>query len=167
MPYFQGLIYTPNCAVCPLQNDIKVLPDGMVPCKIAIVGEAPSTTDKAKGRGFVDPAGDLLWLLAEQAGFKRDEVWATHAMLCMPRTIKLASGAMLGETIVQQMAARHCRARLLAELQYTGANVIIPLGKWAMQAVTQIKDPKIYSYRGGVLEENLTLLSEAVQRGLI
>lgn len=164
MPYYQGIIYPPDCANCPLQADVKVPPDGQIPAKIAIIGEGPGATEKANGRGFVGPSGELLWLLADQAGIKREDVWVTNAALCQPRKVKLSSGAVLNDQIVLQISARCCRLRLLYELQYVGVQVLVPLGKWALKAITELQDPKIFSYRGGVLQTDLADLANRIAR---
>ena len=155
MAYFQGLWYSAECADCPLQADVKVYPDGAVPASLVFIVDWPSDADKAQGRYLLGPAGELLWLLANQAGIKREEIWTTGAMLCKPRRVKLGSGAVLPETIVQQIAARCCRTRLLQEIKHVGAQVLVPFGKWAIKAVTTISDPKVYSYRGAVIQSDL------------
>lgn len=164
-PYYHGLIAQPNCEACPLRDDVKVYPDGPVPARIAIVGEAPGQNEVSTGRGFVGPSGMLLWHLAREAGFTRDDVWVTNASLCLPRRIKLSSGAVLPLLYVQALASMYCRSRLLHELQAVAPKVVIPVGNWALWSLTDIPKAKIYAYRGSRLDVDVAALADLVDQG--
>jgi len=163
--YYHGLIATPDCSACPLRDDVKVYPDGPVPARIAIVGEGPGSSETAMGRGFIGPSGKLLWHLAQEAGFTRDEVWVTNAALCAPRKVKLASGAVLPQVYVQALSSMYCRSRLLHELVAVNPKVVIPVGNWALWALTDIPKAKIYAYRGSRVDIDLQTMADIVDSG--
>jgi hypothetical protein len=122
-----------------------------------------NSTEKVEGRGFVGPSGQALWQLAKMAGFTRDEVWVSNAALCSARRVKLINGAVIPKMEVKAIAAMRCRARLVAELNYVNPQVIVPLGNWALWALSDIPKAKIYAYRGSRLEVDLNkLLSDII-----
>lgn len=165
-PYYHGLIAQPDCTSCPLIHDTKVYPDGPVPARLAFVGEEPGDQELSEGRGFVGPSGQLLWMLAERAGIKREDVWVSNAALCQARKIVLSNSAVIPKPVVKQMAAKACRSRLLKEICYVGSPVVVPLGNWAGWALSDIQKFKIYAYRGSRIDVDLTRLCEMVERGL-
>lgn len=164
-PYFHGLLAQPDCERCPLRYDVKVMPDGPVPAPIAFVGEEPGNTELVEGRGFVGPSGQILWMLAQSAGFTREDVWVSNAALCVARPVKLPSGAILSKMKVKAMAAQACRQRLLGELITVDPVVVVPLGNWALWALADIPNARIYSYRGSRIEMDLNVLLDLVKRG--
>lgn len=146
-------------------HDTKVLPDGPIPARIAFVGEEPGEQETVEGRGFVGPSGQLLWMLAEQAGIKREDVWVTNAALCRARKIVLSNSATIPKPVVKQMAAKACRVRLLKELLYVGSPCVVPLGNWALWSTSDIPKAKIYAYRGSRIDVDLHALCELVEKG--
>lgn len=167
IPYYHGLLYQPDCGDCYLRYDTKVLPDGPIPARIAFVGEEPGAREKVEGRGFVGPSGQALWHLAKMAGFAREEVWVTNAALCAARDVKLTSGecSRMPKAEVKAIAAQCCRARLVAELKYVNPQVIVPLGNWALWALSDIAKAKIYAYRGSRMDVNLDVLLQRILEG--
>lgn len=164
--YFHGLLTQPECHKCPLKYDIKVLPDGPVPARIAFVGEEPGTTEQAKGFGFVGPSGQLLFQMAAQVGLQREDIWVSNAALCAARKIKLKTGAIIPLLQAKAMAASACRSRLLGELVMVDPVVVVPLGNWALWSLSDIPDARIYAYRGSRIERDLASLLDLVNRGL-
>lgn len=163
--YYHGLLYNPNCAECPLQTDTKVLPDGPVPARIALVGEEPGKQEVAAGKGFIGPSGYLLWQMCKEIGLEREEVWVTNAALCRARDVILPNGARTPLMVVKAMAAKACRERLIRELAQVDPVVIVPLGNWALWALSDIPNARIYSYRGSRIETDLETLADRVARG--
>jgi len=163
--YQHGLLAQPDCSNCPLRRDVKVLPDGPVPARIAFVGEEPGTTEIGEGRGFVGPSGQLLWMLAKDSGIVREDVWVTNAALCAARNVKLPNGAITPKLKVKSQAAQCCRPRLLAELAVVDPIVIVPLGNWALWALSDIPNARIYAYRGSRIAVDLIDLLDRVQTG--
>jgi uracil-DNA glycosylase family 4 len=165
-PYYHGLLSEPDCWQCPLQTDTKVLPDGPIPARIAFVGEGPAQKEIIEGRGFVGPSGKLLWYIANACGIFREDVWVTNSALCLERAVKLSSGAIVPKQYVKAKAAMCCRKRLLRELIQVDPVVIVPLGNWALWALTDLPKAKIYSYRGSRIDNNLTELLHKIEQGL-
>lgn len=165
--YYQGLMLQPDCHLCPLQHDKKVLPDGPVPAKICYVGEGPGYNEVIEGRGFVGASGGVLWTLTEAMGFSRSEVWVTNAALCRPRIVKLATGASIPQKQVIELSAKACRKRLIYELLCVTQNdpnaVVVPLGKVALQSLSQRKNAGIYAYRGSLMPIDLQQLWQEAQ----
>lgn len=176
-PYYHGLLSTPNCSICPLRCDTKVLPDGPVPARIAFVGEGPGRREIGLGRGFMGPSGQLLWTLAlqtqsvlwQQFGMnlelKREDVWVTNAALCMKRKVTLENGGILNMEQVQSLATAACRHRLVEELRVVDPVVIVPLGSWSLWALGDLPHSKIYSYRGSRIFVDLDILSQNIAAG--
>jgi len=165
-PYLHGVLAEqPDCANCPLRYDIKVLPDGPVPAKIAFVGEEPGDRELVEGRGFVGPSGQLLWQMAADAGLKREQVWVSNAALCKARKIVLKNRAERNIAWVKAVAAQCCRRRLLSELVVVDPIVVVPLGNWALWSSSDIPNARIYAYRGSRLEVNLQELFAKVASG--
>ena len=164
-PYFHGLLAQPNCERCPLQNDTKVYPDGPGPARIAFVGEGPGLQEVSEGRGFVGASGQLLWQMAEEIGLKREDVWTTNAALCRPRSVKFPNGATLPVVRVKVLSAIACRQRLIQELIAVDPVVIVPLGNFALWALSDMENARIYAYRGSRIEVDLKTLSDRIARG--
>lgn len=164
-PYYQGVLFQPDCQSCPLRYDRKVLPDGPIPARLAFVGEEPGDTELCEGRGFIGPSGQLLWHMAKQVGISRDDVWVTNAALCKARKVVLDNGAVIPLPTVKAMAAKACRSRLLYEMVYVGSPVIVPLGNWALWSLSDIPKARIYSYRGSRVDIDIEALAERVVQG--
>lgn len=164
--YYHGLLSQPDCASCPLRNSIKVMPDGPIPARLAIIGEEPGRTELARGKGFVGPSGRLLWHMCKMVGIDRSEVWVTNSALCMARSVRLSNGAYIPKAEVKAAAAKACRRRLVSELLQVDPVVAIPLGNWALWALTDIPKAKIYSYRGSRLDIDLNKLLNVIDAGL-
>ena len=167
IPYYHGLLYQPDCENCFLRYDTKVLPDGPIPARIAFVGEEPGSQEKSEGRGFVGPSGQALWHLAKMAGINREDVWVTNAALCQARNVKLTTteSSFKHKSIVKAVAAKCCRARLVAELRHVNPAVVVPLGNWALWALSDIPKAKIYAYRGSRMDVNLDILLQNILEG--
>lgn len=168
--YYHGLLYQPDCGLCPLVHDTKVLPDGPIPAKICFVGEGPGHNEVIEGRGFVGKSGYVLWTLAAAQGVNREDVWVSNAALCKPRQVTLASGMVVPESTVKDLSVKACRKRLLYELMYVTGNdpnaVIVPIGNLALRSLalsTGRKNMGIYKYRGSLLKVDLQAAWEEAQ----
>jgi len=96
-----------------------------------------------------------------------DNFMTTAAVVhnCKARKITLTTGAVIPLDIVKAMAAKCCRQRLAQELQGVRAPVIVPLGNWALWALSDIPKARIYSYRGSRIDISVDGLAEAIARG--
>lgn len=164
--YHLGPIYPPDCRNCPLRYDAKVWPDGPIPARLVYIGEEPGDDEVFRGRGFIGRSGQLLWHLAKLGNVSREEVWVTNTALCKSRDVILANRAELPRNVVQAMAARACRRRLLAEILYVTQGmqhpVLQPLGNWALWSLTNLPDPKVSTYRGARIEMDLEALYASI-----
>lgn len=168
--YWQGLLYQPDCILCPLRGSKLVLPDGPIPARICFVGEGPGANEVIDGRGFVGKSGYILWKLANAMGIDRKDVWVSNSALCRPRDVTLASGFTIKEKQVKELSVKACRKRLLYELLYvTGGDptaVIVPIGNLALRSLalsTGRKNMGIFNYRGSLLEVDLYKAWEEAQ----
>lgn len=167
--YYHGLIVQPDCHLCPLRGDRMVLPDGIYPAKLCIVGEGPGTSEVREGRGFVGATGKAQWVMCanggDPSGFTREQVWTSNCALCQPRKVLLASGATLGLDLVKKLSAKACRRRLIGELlSVTQGNpeaVVVAVGRLAFETLTGNRG-KINDYRGSVNPVDLQKLWEEV-----
>ncbi len=160
-----ALLAQPNCDQCPLKYCRKVLPDGPIPARIAFVAENPGRQEEQDGYGLVGPTGQLVWQMCASFGLTRDQVWVSNSALCRPRDITLSNGAVIPEQQVKVMSAWACRQRLLRELLMVGPQVVVPIGNFALWAVSDLPDASIFAYRGSRLDLDLEAVLTRVVAG--
>jgi uracil-DNA glycosylase family 4 len=69
---------------CPLQGR-WVNGDGITPCRIMLVGEAPGREEDAKGKPFVGKSGkELTMYLSQFTGINRNNVYITNVVKVRP-----------------------------------------------------------------------------------
>lgn len=116
-----------------------------LPCRIALVGEAPGAEEVIKGAPFVGPAGELLDDLLRRAGIARGECLVTNVFHTRPPSNNVGwffggedvnrdhffptHGALKNEWVPEL-------ARLNEELTKADPNVVVALGAIAMWALT-------------------------------
>jgi DNA polymerase len=76
-----------NCKKCLLWRMRKntVPGEGPVDAKIMIVGQSPGVQEDKTGRPFVGPAGKFLNKLLEIAGIKKEKIFITSPLKCLPQ----------------------------------------------------------------------------------
>ncbi len=76
-----------KCKRCDLWKLRKnaVPGEGPVDARIMIIGQAPGVQEDKTGRPFVGPAGKFLNHLLELAGLKREEIFITSPLKCLPQ----------------------------------------------------------------------------------
>jgi len=76
-----------NCKKCPLWKLRKnaVPGEGPVNSKIMIIGQAPGVDEDRTGRPFVGRAGKFLNKLLKIAEIKREKVFITSPLKCLPQ----------------------------------------------------------------------------------
>lgn len=74
------------CAKCRLARTRKnaVPGEGPVNAEYLFVGQGPGANEDKTGRPFIGRAGKLLTELIELAGLKREEIFITSAVKCLP-----------------------------------------------------------------------------------
>lgn len=75
-----------GCIKCPLwKGRKKAVPgEGSPTSRIMLIGEAPGSSEDAKGKPFVGIAGRFLNVLLQQAGLSRRQVFITNVVKCRP-----------------------------------------------------------------------------------
>ncbi len=114
-----------SCATCPLRG--REVVHGYSPgaeVDLIIVGEAPGSTETAKGYPFVGRAGELLRHLLSSLDWDIKRVHFTNVCLCQPP----------GNREPTAEEARCCEARLHEEIRLVGARHILALGNAAATA---------------------------------
>jgi len=75
----------PDCTRCKLSKTadyVCLLGEGPIPCKVAVIGEAPGENEEKKGRPFVGKAGKILRDILKEAGV--DKFFLTNSVACRP-----------------------------------------------------------------------------------
>ncbi len=106
--------------------------NGPLPCDVLFVGEAPGRRGAAStGIPFCgDQSGARFETLLAAAGLRRDQVFITNAVLCLPLE---ASGR--NRTPAWREVLR-CRPHLLRTIALVQPRVVATLGAVALRAVT-------------------------------
>lgn len=107
-----------------------VPPDGPVPCRFAVVGEAPASEEVRQGKGFVGPSGALLWpLMRHLALLNRSECYVDN--LCQhPLDNDVDGDAKLS---AEEFIA--CRTALWSRLTAVRPERILAVGALAAKAL--------------------------------
>lgn len=112
---------------------------------ILFVGEAPGRLGAARtGVPFHgDAAGDRFELLLAEAGLRRDEVFVTNAVLCLPLDER-------GRNRTPSVAeVRNCAIHLAATIDAVAPALVVALGATALRALALCK-PHGLALRDGV-----------------
>jgi uracil-DNA glycosylase family 4 len=142
-------------------------PEGDPKSKICLLGEAGGAHEERRGRPFVGPAGGVLEDCLHAAGIIRSECYITNVFkfriykdasknIRHPETDEILWHNSRGFT----EAAEEYLQELYDELNEIKANVIVPLGNPALEAITSKKG--ISKWRGSVLDVNLKHTQKAV-----
>jgi DNA polymerase len=92
---------------------------------LCFVGEGPGADEDAQGLPFVGAAGQLLDKMIGAMGFERDEVYVCNIVKCRPPKNRAPEP--------DEMAA--CMPYLVEQLELVGPQVIVALGKTAVQGL--------------------------------
>lgn len=128
----------------------RVEPEGPVPAKIMIVGEAPGADEERRGRPFVGRSGELLDKLLAGAQISRSECYVTNVFKVRPPKNDVGKFINLeARQIEESQFFINSRTELYTEIELVKPNIIVALGRTALYALTG--QTKIGSYRGSVL----------------
>jgi DNA polymerase len=113
-------------------TNIRVEPDGPIPCDLAVVGQDPGKEEEEQGRGFVGRAGQILWggeydLIGGLLGRHRDTVYVSN--VCKQRITDQEWERLSGYQRAYYYEA------LRAELGDVQPKVVLAFGRRACEAL--------------------------------
>lgn len=122
-----------NCCRCGLNQGRQkvVFGVGNPHARLVLVGEAPGREEDEKGEPFVGEAGRLLDRILYAMGLSRDEVYICNVLKCRPPNNRDPEPA--------EVAA--CEPFLIRQLAAIRPQVIVALGRFAIQTLLQSKEP--------------------------
>lgn len=137
-----------SCTACPLAGGRTnvVFGEGDPHADLMVVGEGPGRDEDLQGRPFVGRSGQLLdRLLAEEAGFAREQVYIANVVKCRPP----------GNRDPEPEEIASCRPFLEGQVDAIGPKVILTLGNFATKVLLDTKEGitrlrgRSYPFRGG------------------
>jgi len=99
--------------------------------RLVFVGEAPGRDEDLKGEPFVGEAGRLLDKILHAMGMQRDEVYICNVLKCRPPNNR--------DPLPEEVAV--CEAFLVRQIVAIKPQVIVGLGRFAVQSLLKIKTP--------------------------
>ncbi len=135
---------------------MTVKPIGPLSAKIAIIGEAPASEEMRTGIPFKGRAGTVLDECLHAAGIARGECYITNLFPTeVTKSANKERFSIDGEVVYNARsgftgAGEVHKQNLLKELESVTANVLVPLGNPALNALTG--ETGITKYRGSILE---------------
>ena len=122
-----------NCTACQLseQRTNVVFGVGNPRARVMFIGEGPGRDEDLQGEPFVGRAGQVLDRIIVAMGLEREQVYIANAVKCRPPRNRNPQP--------DELAA--CRHFLLRQVAAIDPEVIVLLGRVAMQAVLEIEAP--------------------------
>jgi len=135
-----------DCRRCKLsaQRTNIVFGEGNPAARLMFIGEGPGKEEDLQARPFVGEAGLLLTKLIEKMGLSRDEVYIGNIIKCRP--------PMNRDPEPDETAA--CRGFIERQIEIIRPDIIMTLGRIALQALLQKPDLKITALRGKFIDYN-------------
>ena len=93
----------------------------------AFVAEAPGENEEREGKPLIGWSGKVFDVALQEAGFKREEVLVTNAVLCRPRDAKSKNAPPPKEAVAC------CQPRLQAEL--ASVQTVVAMGAVAVSSI--------------------------------
>jgi len=139
---------------------VQVRPDGPIPAKIMVVGEAPGADEERVGTPFVGASGHELDRMLHEAGISRSECFVTN--VARERPFNNDIGNFIAKS-KKERSHEHMELRdkfvkrpiidgyrlLLSEISMVKPNIIVALGNVSLWALTGIWG--ITKWRGSML----------------
>ena len=133
-----------RCKLCSGRTNL-VFGVGNPRAKLMFVGEGPGRDEDLQGEPFVGRAGQLLTdIITKGIGFRREDVYIANVVKCRPPDNRNPEP--------EEVAA--CEPFLKKQIDLIGPEIIVALGKFAVQTLLQSKIPitklrgKWHSYHG-------------------
>ena len=126
-----------QCNNCGLRKNCKqvVVGEGSENARIVFVAEAPGAKEDEQNRMFVGAAGDVLNDLLVEIQLSREDVYLANVVKCRP--------PQNGDPKAEEIAA--CRNWLDKQLEIINPEIIVPLGRFAMeQFVSGVKISQVH-----------------------
>jgi uracil-DNA glycosylase family 4 len=133
-----------QCVRCRLSKHRKslVFGEGNPEARLMFIGEAPGREEDLQGRPFVGEAGMLLTKLIEKMGMKREDVYIANIIKCRP--------PMNRDPEEDEITS--CRSFIERQIDLIGPQVIVTLGRIALQTLLENPGLKITQVRGHFTE---------------
>jgi uracil-DNA glycosylase family 4 len=120
-----------RCKLCSARTNI-VFGVGSPHAKLMFVGEGPGRDEDLKGEPFVGRAGQLLTdIITKGMGLKREDVYICNVVKCRPPENRNPEP--------DEVAA--CEPFLKKQIDIIGPDIIVGLGKFAVQTLLNSKVP--------------------------
>jgi len=122
-----------DCQSCPLSKTRKSLVFGVgnPAARLVLVGEAPGREEDERGEPFVGEAGRLLDRILLAMGLQREEVYICNVLKCRPPNNRDP----------EPVEITTCEPFLVEQLAAIRPQLIIALGRFAIQTLLQTKAP--------------------------
>lgn len=122
-----------DCCRCGLNKGRQkvVFGVGNPQARLVLVGEAPGREEDEKGEPFVGEAGRLLDRILFAMGLSRDEVYICNVLKCRPPNNR--------DPEPEEVAS--CEPFLIRQLAAIRPQIIVALGRFAIQTLLQSKAP--------------------------
>ena len=129
-----------DCQRCKLsKHRSKIVFGTGNPCaRLMLIGEAPGREEDLQGQPFVGDAGMLLTRLILKMGMKREDVYIANIIKCRP--------PMNRDPEEEEIAT--CREFIDRQIQIIKPQVIMTLGRIALQALMGMPNLRITAARG-------------------
>lgn len=122
-----------DCCRCGLNKGRQkvVFGVGNPSARLVLVGEAPGREEDEKGEPFVGEAGRLLDRILFAMGLRRDEVYICNVLKCRPPNNRDP----------EPVEVATCEPFLIRQLAAIRPEMIVALGRFAIQTLLQTKVP--------------------------
>jgi DNA polymerase len=133
-----------ECTRCKLSEQRKniVFGEGNPGARLMFIGEGPGREEDLQGRPFVGDAGMLLTKLIEKMGLNRADVYIGNIVKCRPPMNRDPEG--------DEVAA--CRPFIEKQVEIIQPDVIVTLGRIALQCLLDNPSLKISAARGSFID---------------
>lgn len=119
-----------KCSLCKGRTQ-TVFGQGNPRARLVFVGEAPGAEEDRQGLAFVGRAGQLLTRIIEAMGLRREDVYICNVIKCRPPGNR--------EPELSEIVA--CEPYLLRQLELIRPEVMVALGRIAIQTLLRDKTP--------------------------
>jgi DNA polymerase len=132
--------YIGDCQRCKLAKHRShlVFGAGNPDARLMFIGEAPGKEEDLQGLPFVGDAGMLLTRLIAKMGMRREDVYIANVIKCRP--------PMNRDPEEDEIAT--CRGFIEKQIQIIRPQIIMTLGRIALQALLEMPKLRITSARG-------------------